>query len=78
MDNRCQIDIIFLDFAKAFDRVPYQCLLSRLSAYGITDNGLELTQQFLQFVLDSTCSTSALVKFGVPQGSYGAYHVFNI
>ena len=30
MDNRCQIDLIFLDFAKAFDRVAHQRLLSKL------------------------------------------------
>ena len=74
MDNRCQIDLIFLDFAKAFDRVPHQRLLSKLSTYGIAGNILQwirawLTQRSQQVVLDGSCSASAPVKSGVPQGT---------
>ena len=47
MDNRCQIDLIFLNFAKAFDPVPHQCLLSKLSAYGITGNILQWIRAWL-------------------------------
>ena len=38
MDSQKQIDMIFLDFAKAFDTVPHQRLLKKLQYYGITNN----------------------------------------
>ena len=74
MDNCCQIDLIFLDFAKAFDRVPHQPLSSKLSTYGIAGNILQwirawLTQRSQQVVLDGSCSASAPVNSGVPQGT---------
>jgi len=32
----CSVDIVYLDFQKAFDRVPHTCLLSKLNSYGMT------------------------------------------
>ena len=35
IDDGIIIDVIYLDFQKAFDKVPHQRLLSKLKAYGI-------------------------------------------
>ena len=44
------MDVIFLDFQKAFDKVPKKRLLQKLSAYGIEEaniqNGLMLSAGF--------------------------------
>ena len=35
IDNHNAIDVIYLDFQKAFDSVPHQRLLNKLQSYGI-------------------------------------------
>ena len=35
IDHKLQTDVILSDFQKAFDTVPHQRLLSKLSSYGI-------------------------------------------
>ena len=37
IDSHKQVDVLFLDFAKAFDTVPHQRLLKKLQYYGIND-----------------------------------------
>ena len=74
MDNHHQIDLILLDFTKAFDKVPHRRLLTKLSYYGIRDHihaWIEtwLTQRSQQVVIDGESSYVASVKSGVPQGT---------
>jgi len=47
MDKRIETDIIFLDFKKAFDRVPHCHLLSKLRALRIDLNVLAVIEAFL-------------------------------
>src|SRR5215813_148701 len=35
LDNGNAVDILYLDFAKAFDKVPHQRLIKKVLAYGI-------------------------------------------
>ena len=35
MDHSHQVDVIFIDFQKAFDKVPHHRLLNKLYHYGI-------------------------------------------
>jgi hypothetical protein len=66
--------VIYLDFVKAFDKVPYQLLLLKLKAYGITGKLLDWCESFLtgrhqSVLIGNTNSDWFPVKSGVIQGS---------
>ena len=68
------VDIIYLDFKKAFDSVPHQRLLGKIKSYGIEGNIFKWLSSFFhnrlqRVALNSTSSHWAQVKSGVPQGS---------
>ena len=67
-------DLIIMDFAKAFDKVPHRRLLYKLEYYGIQNNTLQWISAWLsgrtqKVVLGSVCSDLAPVLSDVPQGS---------
>jgi len=69
-----QVDIMLLDFEKAFDTVPHQRLLKKLQYYGIRHNIFNwistwLTNQTQCVLLNGISSTSVRVSSGVPQGT---------
>ena len=47
LDNKGYVDVIYLDFMKAFDKVPHKRLLSKLKAYGIGTNIISWIADFL-------------------------------
>ena len=47
IDEWSPVDIIYLDFQKAFDKVPHQRLLLKLKAYGIVDGMIDWIEQWL-------------------------------
>ena len=47
MSEGKQIDAVIMDFAKAFDMVPHNSLLFKLSGYGIQDKTLDWIKSFL-------------------------------
>ena len=74
LDERGSVDAIFLDFAKAFDKVSHPHLLLKLQHYGIKGQLLEWISDFLTtrrqgVVIDGHSSGWSEVTSGVPQGS---------
>jgi Reverse transcriptase (RNA-dependent DNA polymerase)/Endonuclease-reverse transcriptase len=74
LDSGGAADSIFLDFAKAFDKVPKNRLLEKMRAIGIGGNVLNWVSSWLtgrkqQVVLDGNKSQLEDVVSGVPQGS---------
>ena len=74
LDRHQQIDVILLDFSKAFDKVPHKRLATKLHHYGIRDQNLSWIKSFLadrnqQVVLDGKSLSPAPVTSGVPQGT---------
>ena len=69
-----QIDVIYTDFEKAFDKVPYNRLLYKLKSYKINSDIIEWIQAFLtnrkqRVQLNSVFSPWCSVISGIPQGS---------
>ena len=70
IDEDSEVDLIYLDFMKAFDCVPHKRLLSKLASYGIKGKTLDIINAFLcnrQFVvrIGDTTSKSYKVRSGV-------------
>ena len=69
-----QTDVIIMDFAKAFDKVPHRRLLYKLDHYGIRGSihkwiSSWLSEHSQEVVLDVQASDPVPVLPGVPQGS---------
>ena len=68
------MDVVYLDFAKAFDKVDHNILLHKLKSLGINGKTLRWIQSFLEdrvqrVVVNGQLSTPSQVISGVPQGS---------
>ena len=69
-----QTDLIIMDFARAFDKVPHRRLLHKLDYYGIRGSTHKwisslTSRHSQQVVLDGQASEPVPVLSGVPQGS---------
>ena len=72
--NGRPIDLVYLDFSKAFYTVPHKHLLLKLAAYGIDDQLCAWVKEFLsdrkqRVVMGEFESEWMDVTSGVPQGS---------
>ena len=74
LDQGHNIDVFYLDFLKAFDRVPHQRLLAKVRAHGITGDiynwiSAWFSDRKQRVVLNGSHSEWSSVPSGVPQGS---------
>ncbi len=73
-DNKLQVDMIVLDFSKAFDKVPHERLLHKLNHFSIggkTHKWIRtlLMQRSQSFVLEGSYSSKVHVTSDIPQGT---------
>ncbi len=74
LDSDDIIDCIYMDYAKAFDKVPHRRLISKLSSYGIHNSIIQwidafLTDRYQQVAVNGALSGLQKMTSGIPQGS---------
>lgn len=74
LENKQQIDVIYTDFSKAFDRVDHGVLLERLASYGLSINMLKFFASYLRspsfgIKYNDNIFRKFTANSGVPQGS---------
>lgn len=75
IESGSQLDVVYTDFSKAFDRLQHKCLISKLGEVGMHGSLLAWIQSYLshrkQFVKICGWTSSTFdVLSGVPQGSH--------
>ena len=74
LDSSIQVDVIYTDFEKAFDRVDHSILIKKLFHYGFSNSLVDFFKSYLsdrkQYVSCGLhCSSEYHASSGVPQGS---------
>ena len=83
LKNKKSIDIIYIDFKKAFDSLVHSKIIAKFFAYGIGYELLSWIQAFLtghtqRVIVDNALSSSIDVSSGVVQGSVLRHLIFFI
>ena len=74
LDTGANADVVYLDFAKAFDKVDHKIVLTKMKYTGITGKIYEWLESFLlnryqSVMVNGITSDPQKVLSGVPQGS---------
>ena len=74
LDEGGSVDVVYMDYQKAFDSVPHRRLILKLESTGIKGNVLKWVTDFLsnrrqRVIINGVSSQKASVTSGIPQGS---------
>ena len=83
LDNKGYCGALLTDLSKAFDCIPHNLLLAKLSAYGLDISSVTYIKDYLshrkqKVKINNVFSNYTEILFGVPQGSILGPLLFNI
>ena len=75
MDNGFQIDVVYTDFSKAFDKINHDLLISKLLEVGVHGSLLRWIDSYVRnrsqaVCIKGYCLGFLIVPSGIPQGSH--------